>query len=261
MTKFAHPLFLGHRGAGGEAPENTWPAFERAKAAGVHGFEVDVLMTRDGVAVCAHDLTLQRIAGGHGAIQSMTLAALGRLDVGSHFHPRFAGERIPKLADVLDAYGQDLVLDIEIKGLSPWSEGLEKTIVKMLWERKLVDSVIISSFNPLIIRRVKALEPAVRTGCNYLGDSIKNLRRAWFAPFVAPFSKHPQPHQVDEEYLARQHQKNVKVIPWGVNDPAEIQRLLALGVDGLISDFPERLREIMAGKPSGPPLAGQIPIR
>jgi len=244
MSWFSRPLLLGHRGAGGEAPENTWPAFERAKSEGMHGFEVDVLLTRDKVPVCVHDLTLQRIAGGQGAIESMNLDDLSHLDVGSHFHPRFAGERIPRLVDVLDRYGQDLLLDIELKGYSPFSEGIEEIVVNMIREFKIVDSVIVSSFNPVILKRVAALEPGIKLGSNYLVDSILQLRRIWFAPFLKPFSKHPQPGQVDERYLARQKKRGIRVIPWGVNDGDEIKRLLELGCDGIISDHPERLKKI-----------------
>jgi glycerophosphoryl diester phosphodiesterase len=241
---FPRPLLLGHRGAGGEAPENTWPAFEAADAAGMHGFEIDVLLTRDRRAVVVHDLTLQRIAGGHGAIQSMAWSDLARLDVGSHFHPRFAGERIPLLEEVLDRYGKKMILDLEIKGLSPFSEGLEEMVVQMVREHGLLRRVIISSFNPLIIRRVRALQPEIATGYNYIHDGIANLRRAWFKPFMKPFSKHPQPGLVDKKYLQRHRKKGVWVIPWGVDDPEEIERLLDLGVDGIISDYPTRLREL-----------------
>lgn len=244
MRDFPFPLLLGHRGAAGEAPENTWPAFERARTSGAHGFEVDVLLTRDRIPVCAHDLTLKRIAGGHGAIQSMNYAEISRLDVGSHFHPRFAGLRIPLLADALDAFGKDLILDIEIKGLNPLNEGIEEVVLKLLRERGLIDRVIVSSFNPVILKRVKALEPEVRIGSNYIADSILQLRRVWFAPFLKPFSKHPQPGQVNEQYMVRQKKRGIKVIPWGVNEPDEIRRLFDLGVDGIISDFPGRLMEL-----------------
>lgn len=245
LNDFPCPLLLGHRGAGGEAPENTWPAFERAKEAGMHGFEVDVLLTRDRVAVAAHDLTLKRIAGGHGAIHSMNFAALCRLDVGSYFHPSFAGERIPRLEDILDAFGKDMILDIEIKGVSPFNDGIEEVVMNLLRERGMTGNVIISSFNPLVVRRVKALDPGIRTGFNYISDSIEQLRRVWFAPFQKPFSKHPQPHQVDGRYVERQHKKDIKVIPWGVSDTQDMKRLLDLGVDGIISDFPGRLKEIV----------------
>jgi glycerophosphoryl diester phosphodiesterase len=244
MSDFPHPLLLGHRGAGGLAPENTWPAFAAAKAAKVHGFEIDVLLSRDRVAVVVHDLTLKRLAHGQGAIQSMNYAELARLDVGSHFHPRFCGERIPRLEDVLDTYGQDMILDLEIKGYSPFDQGIEEIVIGMLKARRLLDRVIISSFNPLILRRVAQLAPEARTGSNYISDPLLQLRRIWFAPFIKPYSKHPQPAQVDEAYIARQRRRGIRVIPWGVNDPADIRRLLDLGVDGIISDYPDRLRQL-----------------
>ncbi len=250
MSDFPCPLLLGHRGAAGEAPENTWPAFAKARASGAHGFEIDVLLTRDRVPVCAHDLTLMRIAGGQGAIQSMNYAEISRLDVGSHFHARFAGERIPPLSEVLDGFGGELILDIEIKGLNPLNAGIEEVVLKLVRERGLLDRVIISSFNPLMLRRVKALEPGVRTGSNYIADRFRQLRRVWFAPFLKPYSKHPQPGQVDDEYMRRQVKRGIKVIPWGVNEPEEIRRLLDLKVDGIISDFPARLKEL-AGERRG----------
>ena len=248
MNDFPNPLLLGHRGAGGEAPENTWPAFAAAKAAKVHGFEIDVLLTRDRQPVVVHDLTLQRLAGGQAAIASMNWAELSRLDVGSHFHPRFAGERIPRLEDVLDAYGQDMLLDIEIKGYSPFYEGIEEIVIALLKERHLLHRVIISSFNPLILRRVSRMAPNIRTGSNYISDLILQLRRIWFAPFIKPFSKHPQPGQVNAAYMARQRRRGIAVIPWGVNDSADIQRLLGLGVDGIISDFPARLKQLAGSR-------------
>lgn len=250
-VEFPRPLLLGHRGAGGEAPENTWAAFEAARRSGAHGFEIDVLLTRDGAPVVMHDLTLRRLAGDGQAVEAMTWAELSRLDVGSHFDPRFASERPPLLGDVLDAYGREMVLDVEIKGYSPFYRGLEAVVVRLLRERGLLGRVIVSSFNPLILRRVQKLAPEVRTGSNYLSDRILQLRRIWFAPFVRTYSKHPQPGQVDEAYVARQRRRGIAVMPWGVNDAAEIRRLLALGVEGIISDYPTRLVELARERGEG----------
>jgi glycerophosphoryl diester phosphodiesterase len=243
-VEFPRPLLLGHRGAAGEAPENTWAAFEACRRAGAHGFEIDVLLTRDGAPVVIHDLTLERLAGGRGAVESLTWAEISRLDVGSHFDPRFAGERPPRLEEVLDAYGREMILDIEIKGYSPFYRGLEAVVMGLLAERGLLERVIVSSFNPLILRRVRKLAPQVRTGSNYLADKILQLRRIWFAPFVKPYSKHPQPGQVDAAYVARQRRRGIAVMPWGVNDAGEIRRLLDLGVEGIISDYPARLVQL-----------------
>ncbi len=251
-TVFPRPLLMGHRGAGGEAPENTWPAFESARVAGMHGFEVDVLLTRDNVPVAVHDLTLQRIAGGHRAVQEVTWPAISGLDAGSHFHPRFAGERIPRLEDVLDHYGRDMIIDIELKGYSPFSEGMEEAVISLVREKNLSDQVIISSFNPFTIMRLKSMAPEIKTGFNYLSDSIRQIRRVWFAPFLPTFSKHPQPHQVDQSYVQRQHKKGIWVIPWGVSQREEMERLLHLGVDGIISNFPSTLRSLIDERGTAP---------
>jgi len=243
---FPRPLLLGHRGAGGEAPENTWPAFEAARNAGMHGFEIDTTLTSDGVPVVVHDLTLERLTHDKKSISDMSFPDLCKVDVGSHFNPRFKGERVPRLEDVLDNY-QDMVLDVEIKGLNPFSEKLSEMVIKLLRERDLLDQTIISSFNPVIIKQVQSLEPSLRTGFNYLSDSILALRRAWFGVFSRTFSKHPQPGQVTEKYIARQHRKGVRVIPWGANCEDDIRRLLNIGVDGIISDFPSLLYKTACG--------------
>ncbi len=244
MEELPRPLLLGHRGAGGEAPENTWPAFLAARRAGMHGFEIDTLLTSDGVAVVVHDLTLERLTRHKKSIRELSFAELCRVDVGSHFHPRFQGERVPRLEDVLDHY-QDMILDVEIKGLNPFSERLSEIVIKLLKERDMLERAIISSFNPVIIKKVQSLEPGLRTGFNYISDSLFHLRRAWFGVFATTFSKHPEPGQVTAKYLERQHRKGIQVIPWGVNRQGEMRRLLNMGVDGIISDFPGTLQKVI----------------
>jgi glycerophosphoryl diester phosphodiesterase len=235
-------LLFGHRGAAGEAPENTLPAFQRALELGMDGIELDVLRCRSGEIVAAHDLTLRRLIPGHGRVKSYTYPELKTLDVGSHFSPRFMGERIPRLEEVLDQFGSRMWLDIEIKGRSIRTDGIEEQIVRLLQERKLFENVILSSFNPFIARRVQVLDSRLKVGFNYLQDFYAPLRRIWFRPLALPFSLHPQPAQVDQAFLAYAQKIKAKVLPWGVNEPAEIQRLLDLGVDGLISDYPSRLK-------------------
>jgi glycerophosphoryl diester phosphodiesterase len=218
------------------------PAFQRAFELGLDGIELDVLRCRTGELVVVHDLTLKRLAGGRGRIRQYSFQELARLDVGSHFSAKFAGERIPRLEEILDQFGKKMWLDLELKGRSLRTDGIEATVIRLLRERNLLDNVILSSFNPFIIRRVRALDPRFKTGFNYLQDFAGPLRRLWFQPLPRPFSLHPQPAMVDPAYLDRAHRQGVKVMPWGVNQPEEIKRLLDWGVDGIISDFPSRLR-------------------
>ena len=238
------PLLFGHRGAAGEAPENTLPAFQRALEAGMDGIELDVLRCASGEVVAVHDLTLQRVASGRGRFQHYTYAELQKLDVGSHFSEKFAGERIPRLEEVLDQFGNKMWLDLELKGRSLRTDGIEAAVLRLLKERNLLENVILSSFNPMIVRRVRALDPRFKVGFNYLQDFYAPLRKVWFRPLALPFSLHPQPAQVDSAWMAYARSLNAKVLPWGVNQPEEIKRLLELGVDGIISDFPSRLKQI-----------------
>lgn len=222
------------------------PAFQRALEAGMDGIELDVLRCASGEVVAVHDLTLQRLAAGQGKIKHYSYLELQRLDVGSHFSEKFAGERVPRLEEVLDRFGKKLWLDIELKGRSLHTDGIEESVLRLLKERGLIENVILSSFNPFIIRRVRALDSRIKVGFNYLQDAYEPLRKIWFRPLPAPFSLHPQPAQADRAFLDYARALGAKVLPWGVNDPKEIQRLLALGVDGLISDFPTRLRSIIS---------------
>lgn len=239
-------LLFGHRGAAGEAPENTMPAFQRALELGMDGIELDVLLCSSGEVVVVHDLTLQRLLPGHGRVKSYTYSELKTLDVGSHFAGRFTGERIPRLEEVLDHFGERMWLDIEVKGQSLCSDGIEEKILRLLKERTLGERVIISSFNPLILRRVQALAPELKVGFNYLRDRYAPLRQIWFRPLALPFSLHPQPAQVEERLMAYAQSINARVLPWAANEPQDFARLLALGVHGLISDYPSRLAELRA---------------
>ena len=244
----SRPLLFGHRGAAGEAPENTRPGFRIARELGLDGIELDVLQCASGEIVAAHDLTLQRIAGKKRPVKSYTYDELNKLDVGSHFSEQFAGERIPRLEEVLDEFGA-MWLDIEIKGRSMHSDGIEEKIIRLLQERKLVEKVILSSFNPFIVRRIQVMAPEFKVGFNFLQDGYGPLRKIWFRPLAPPFSLHPQPAQVDQAFMDYAKNLRARVMPWGVNEPKEIQRLLELGVHGLLSDYPSRLSAMI---PTGP---------
>ncbi len=244
-------LLFGHRGACGELPENTMPGFERALELGMDGVEMDVQLCRTGEAVVVHDGTLSRVTGGGGRVRDYSCEELKNLDVGSHFDPRFRGERIPLLEDVLDLVGDRAWLDLELKGRSIHTEGLEEKVIGILARRNLVENVILSSFNPFIIMRIRMLDRRLKTGLNYIDDFAEKLRKLWFAPFVRPFSLHPQPGMVDAAYMERARRRSAKVMPWGVNEPEDIRRLIELGVDGIISDFPTRLKEIHESMEAG----------
>lgn len=240
-------LLLGHRGAAAEAPANTVPAFKRAMEVGADGVELDVHLTRDGHVVVIHDETVTSVTGMPGRIREMTLAEIQRLDAGSYFGPQFAGTRIPTLDEALDAVGPQAVVNIEIKGTAIASEGLEREVVRIVRAHGMSERVIISSFNPFRLWRIRYLAPELPRGMLHGPNTPPYVRDLWFLPVVQPDALHPHYTMVNAAYMKRAHQWAVRVNVWTVDDPAEARRLVELGVDSIITNDPARLREVVRG--------------
>ncbi len=239
------PLVFAHRGARDVAPENTLAAFRAALEADADGIELDVMRCATGEIVVIHDDTLERTTNGAGPVAAMPLYALRELDAGSWFAPQFAGERVPLLQEVLDAFGGKLRINIEIKGRGLRDDGLEEEIAEMIRARDLADTVLISSFNPMALWRMKRAAPELRRALLYAPRMPLYLSRAWARPLVQPQALHPEQSLVDREMLQTAHRQGYRVNVWTVNEPAEMRRLIALGVDGIITDHPAQLRQLL----------------
>jgi glycerophosphoryl diester phosphodiesterase len=240
-------LNFAHQGASAAAPANTLSAFRLAAEMGADGVELDVHLSRDGEAVVIHDFTVDRTTDGRGAVRDLTLARLKALDAGSWFDPAFANERIPTLQEVFDAIGHLLLMNVEIKSLPGRSRGLEAEVVRLIEDNNLAYRVIVSSFNPLSLRKIKKLNPNIPTALLYAPDLPLPLRRAWLSPLAPHEFRHPHHSMVDERYMAWARQRGYRVNVWTVNQPNEMRRLVALSVDGIITDRPDVLAEILDG--------------
>ncbi len=238
-------LNLAHRGASAYAPANTLAAFRLAEELGADGVELDVRLSADGVLVVIHDDTVDATTDGHGRVRDMTLPELKRLDAGSWFDPRFAGERIPTLEEVVEALGPHMVLNIELKGSSWRSEGLEQAVVNLVEEQHLDKRVILSSFNPWTVWRLHRLAPHLSIGLLYAPNRSLPLRRAWLRPLVHPTTLHPHHSLVTPRYVTWAHAKGYRVYTWTEDDPTEMRRLMDMGVDGIITNRPDVLRREM----------------
>lgn len=240
-------LLLGHRGASAEAPANTEAAFRRAMEAGADGVELDVHMTRDGHAVVIHDETVDAVTGTSGRIREMTLAEVQQLDAGSYFGPEFAGARIPTLDEALDAVGAEAIVNIELKGTSIAADGLEREIVRVVHAHGMGERVIVSSFNPIRLWRLRRIDRRLPRGMLHGRETPVYVRDLWFLPLVQPDALHPSYRMVDAAYMKRAHQWGVRVNVWTVDEPAQARRLLKLGVDGIITNDPAALHDIIKG--------------
>lgn len=155
-------MVFGHRGASAVAPENTMPAFQTALDMGADGVELDCQLTRDGHLVVIHDSTLKRTTGTDGLVKDYTLSQLRHLDAGGWFNPRFAGERIPTLEDVLALARDRLVVNVEIKNLPYRYAGIEARLLAAIRQNAFpLDRLIVSSFDHESLIRIQAMEPRV----------------------------------------------------------------------------------------------------
>ncbi len=240
------PLVFAHRGLSSEAPENSMAAFRLAKQMGAPGVELDIHLTADGQLVVIHDHTTARVSPGTSLnVEASTMAQLREVDIGSWKDGRFKAERPPLLSELFEELGNDLYFDVEIKSAKAEDKGLEAAFAKLLSDFKYgAERIVVSSFNPVAIKRFKALCPSVPTAIIYcIADDVPAyLRRGegrWIAH--ADFLK-PKHTQATKAGLAMGRLVGGrKVVPWTIDDPAVAARVLSIGCDGVISNMPHRL--------------------
>jgi glycerophosphoryl diester phosphodiesterase len=235
------PQIFAHRGARRVAPENTLPAFAAALDMGADGIELDVHRTADGRLVVIHDFFVDKTTSGQGEVAQMAYDDIARLDAGSHFAPCFAGTPVPTLAEVLDLVDNRCRINIEIKSLDLYGSDASDGVAAMIRYRNLYEQVIVSSFNPITLVKLRHLDPRIALGMLYGDEMPAYFRQVWAGPPIRPEAQHPHHHLVNEEYLAWARSIGAQVNTWTVNDGAEAQRLATLGVTTLITDVPDVL--------------------
>ncbi len=223
-------LNIAHRGASGDFAENTLAAFEAAIAAGADMCELDVQLTADGAAVVIHDDTVDRTTGGRGAVKAMTLAQIRALDTAD-------GAGIPTLEEVLQLVRGRCGLNVELK-----APGVQDEVCRLLRGHDAIASTIVSSFDWDALAAARRIDPQLSLGV--LAD-----RRAE-AMFTAACelraaSVHPRHDLVSEAMVARAHRMGFKVLVWTVDRPGRMRRLMAMGVDGIMTNYPARLAALM----------------
>ncbi len=235
------PLILGHRGASAHAPENTLAAFQLAVEQGADGVELDAKLSADGQIVVIHDQTVDRTTNGHGRVRDLTLAELRALDAGSKFSTQFAGERIPTLEEVLLAVGKVCLVDIEITNYATPFDPLPVLIANLVRRLGLEERVWLTSFFPSNLARARRMLPRVLTGQLAWGGRLGAMSRGWVGRWFAPRLALPFYRDVTPEFVRREHARARLVVPWTVNETRDAARLLAWGVDGIITDDPATL--------------------
>jgi glycerophosphoryl diester phosphodiesterase len=231
------PLVIAHRGASGRLPENTLPAYELAIELGADMIEVDLHRTRDGAIVVTHDEELAGL-GGRGEIAEATLAEVRSLDAGG-------GERVPTLDELLDGFGSRIALNLELKrGVHDDYEGLEAATLAALEKRGLLEATLFSSFYDPVLARLRDLSARARLGLlisrRYPDRWADRARR------VGAEALHPELALVTPELVRAAHDAGLAVNVYTVDAPGELARLIDLGVDGIFTNHPDRLRKLLS---------------
>jgi glycerophosphoryl diester phosphodiesterase len=254
------PVNFAHRGGSARAPENTLDAFRLAMEAGAGGLELDVHMTLDKEIVVIHDATVDRTTNGSGAVAEMTSEELRGLDAGYRFSPdggrtypyRGRGLRVPTLAEIYEEF-PDVAVNMEIKGGQP---GVEEAVLEVI--RGAEERTLVASSHHAVIRRFRRVSMGRRvfTGASRLEIGafyvLSRLRLEWLARPAYEALQVPVEHEgitlVTPRILEAAHSRGVRVDVWTINDPAEMRRLLDLGVDVLMTDRPETLADLLEAR-------------
>lgn len=229
------PLIVAHRGASAYAPENTLAAFGLAAELGADGIELDVQFSGDGRLIIIHDSDVARTTNGQGKVSDLTVAELQSFDAGQ-------GQKIPTLDELFEMVGPRLLYNIEIKYFDWRDRGVETAVADRIAAYQLENHVLVSSFNPLAVRRARRQLPQSVPVALLRGTGLLKYGY-WLADGEAD---HPHYSLVDETYMIWAKKRGYRTNVWTVDDPAEAQRLARLGVHGIITNKPDLIRESLS---------------
>jgi glycerophosphoryl diester phosphodiesterase len=236
------PIVIGHRGAAGEAPENTLASFALALKQGAEGIELDVHLTSDSEIVVCHDPALDRTTNGSGLIYEKSWEEIKFLDAGIWFSEAHRGERVPLLREVFELVPQGILINVEVK--HAYEGRMEKALLAFLRESGRMEDVVISSFDHKVIQRIKKAEPRVKVGLLYAANLIDHAAYAKHIG-VDVYSLHPHYQCIEKEDVASAAAAGLAIYPYTVNDLMDYKRMIASGVSGIITDYPAKLRDLL----------------
>lgn len=236
-------LNIAHRGASGIAPENTISAFLKAVEAGADIIELDVQLSLDREIIVIHDRTIKRFTGINRNVKYLEFDYLKKLDFGSWFSPEFKGEKIPSLQEVFEKIGKKIKYNVEIKMGEKIYPGITEGVIALVKKFNMLDNVLISSFDSGVIKKLRELNKEIEAGVifdknewNYYLKIAKKL----YCQFIVP-----EKGLINEDNVKKAHAIGLSIYPYVSDDEREILKLIQTGVDGIITNRPDKLSAIL----------------
>ena len=240
------PSIFAHRGASAYAPENTLAAFELAIQQRADLVEFDTRLTQDRRVVVIHDHTVNRTTDGSGRVSDFPYNELRKFNASNKFREQYPRESIPLLEEVIEACKGRIKFNIELSNyLTPFDQ-LETKVARVIHHYQLHQDVLVSSFHPIPLRRFHTLCPEIPIGFLARKGLKGYLSRGWLGRALVPYNAlHPDKSDVTPGLLNKASSLGLLIHTFTVNDVGEMQNLIALGVDGLITDDPFSARSLL----------------
>ena len=244
IEKIQSPIVYGHRGASKYAPENTIAAFELALQQGAQAFELDTMLSADGIPVVIHDRTVDRTTNSSGKVDQLSTKKLRTLNASSTFSPKFTNEKIPLLEETFSIFKNRALINVELKNYHSPFDMLPEKVFEIVKRIDIFDQLLFSSSNLSNLNRIRHLIPGVHvaliSSIGAFGYSSRSKLFSWISPdYIHPYFK-----DISESFIEKQHQMNRRVNAWTVNQSADMVELIKYGIDGIITNDPKLAQKI-----------------
>lgn len=237
-------LNIAHRGFSGSYPENTMLAFRKAVEVGCDGIETDLHITKDGVIVICHDEAIDRTTDGSGFIKDYNYEELRSFDAGIKFSKEFEGERIPSLDEFLDyVKDKNLLINLELKNNIIDYYELEKKVIDKVYEYNLKKNIILSSFNHYSMVKAKKHDHHIKTGLLCTEALYKPYK---YVNMTGADALHPFYKSVMNEKIVKKiHERKIMINAYTINKEEDMKRMIELNIDGIITNYPDKLKGLL----------------
>jgi len=238
FDQLKQPTIFAHRGASAYAPENTLAAFELAVHQGADAIELDVKLSKDKKVVVIHDTSLDRTTDGSGKVADLSLASLKSLDAGCKYDETFCHERIPTLDEVFESVGGKIFINVELTNYASIRDELPEKVARSVKLHNLEDRVLLSSFNPIALRRIHKKLPTCPIGLLAMPGIAGAWARSFLGKWIPYDALHPEIRDTTNGLISRVQGRGKRVYTYTVNHPETMEKFFSWGINGIFTDDP-----------------------